>query len=236
MPSAAIVVIGNEILSGKFPDENAPWLVRRFRELGVDLHRIVTIPDVPATIAREVRHASEEHDHVVTSGGVGPTHDDVTYAGIAEALGVPLVRNAELEGLLHARMGPRVNEAALRMCDLPDGAELLRGDGLHWPVVLARNVLVLPGVPSMFRTRFDAVAGRYTGSPVQSERLVTHASETQIAEALSRAAERWPQVAIGSYPRFEVEPHVVLVTLESRDAAALADCHAWLADRVPAVG
>lgn len=233
MPSAAIVVIGNEILSGKFPDENAPWLVRRFRELGVDLQRIATIPDTREAIAREVRHASEAHDHVVTSGGVGPTHDDVTYAGVAAALEVPLVRDAELEALLRARMGSRVNDAALRMCEVPAGASLLRGEGLHWPVVLARNVLVLPGVPAMFRARFDAVAGRYVGTPVHTDRIVTHAGETQIADTLSEAAARWPQVAIGSYPRFEVEPHVVIVTLESRDAGALAACREWLGARVP---
>jgi molybdenum cofactor synthesis domain-containing protein len=236
MPSAAIVVIGNEILSGKFHDENAPWLVRRFRELGVDLQRIATIPDTCEAIAREVRQVSAEHDHVVTSGGVGPTHDDVTYAGIAAGLGVPLARDPALEAILRARMGDSVNDAALRMCEVPAGAELLHGDGLRWPVVLARNVLVLPGVPAMFRARFDAVAGRYAGSPVHSERLVTHASETRIAATLSDAAARWPQVAIGSYPRFEVEPHVVIVTLESRDVRALADCHAWLGERVPEVG
>ena len=154
MSSAAIIIIGNEILTGKFADENAPWLIGRLRSLGVDLGRIVTIPDTIEDIAQEVRTASARFDHVFTSGGVGPTHDDLTLPGVAAALGVPVVRHPELEGILRTRMGAACNEAALRMADLPDGAELWWEGQVHWPLVAPREVR-WGGPPFRGRPRTD---------------------------------------------------------------------------------
>ena len=233
MPSAAIIIIGNEILTGKFADENAPWLIARLRTLGVDLGRIVTIPDTIEDIAREVRAASLRFDHVFTSGGVGPTHDDLTLPGVAAALGVPVVRHPELEAILRTRMGQACNEAALRMADIPEGAELWWEGQVHWPLVVARNVAIFPGVPALLRAKFDAVAHRFAGVPVQTARLTTTATEPAIADLLTEASRTWEQVAIGSYPRFETSPRTVIVTMESRDAEALAACAGWLRARVP---
>lgn len=234
MSSAAIIIIGNEILTGKFADENAPWLIGRLRSLGVDLGRIVTIPDTIEDIAHEVRTASARFDHVFTSGGVGPTHDDLTLPGVAAALGVPVVRHPELEGILRTRMGAACNEAALRMADLPEGAELWWEGQVRWPLVVARNVVIFPGVPALLRAKFDGVAHRFAGVPVQTVRLVTTATEPEIADLLTAASRRWEGVAIGSYPRFETSPRTVIVTMESRDGAALAECERWLREHVPA--
>lgn len=224
MPTAAVVIIGNEILTGKFADENAPFLIARLRALGCDLGRVVVIPDVPEVIASEVRACSAAFDHVFTTGGVGPTHDDLTMPSIAQAFGVPLWRHPELEQLLRARMGAACNEAALRMADVPQGAELWWDGAVRFPLVVMRNVAIFPGVPALLRLKFDAVAHRFQGVPVQTRRIWTFRTEPEIADALTHAASRWPEVAIGSYPRFERTPHEVLLTLESRDAAALDAC------------
>ncbi len=222
MATAALVIIGNEILSGKFPDENGPFLIRRLRELGCDLARLVVIPDEPDVIAMEVRTCSERFDHVFTSGGVGPTHDDLTLPSIATAFGVAVHRHPTLEAIIRKRLGDACNDAALRMAEIPEGAELWWDGEVRFPLVVMRNVAIFPGVPALFRLKFDAVAHRYAGVPMGVERLWTERTEPEIADLLSEAAERWPDVAIGSYPRFELSPARVLVTLESRDPAALA--------------
>lgn len=235
MPSAAVVIIGNEILTGKFADENGPYLIRRLRELGVDLGRIVVIPDVLETVAAEVRAASETFDHVFTTGGVGPTHDDVTLPAIAAAFGRPLVRNPVLVRVLQEKLGDRANEAAMRMTEIPEGAELWWDGAVVYPLVVMRNVVIFPGVPALLQRKFEAVAHRFAGVPVATRRLVTELGEPAIADVLSEAARRWPAVAIGSYPRFETEPHTVIVTMEGRDVAGLEACEAWLRARVPTI-
>jgi molybdenum cofactor synthesis domain-containing protein len=234
MGTAAVVIIGNEILSGKFADENTPFLVGRLRALGVDLRRIVVIPDEIDVIAETIRACSHAFDWVLSTGGVGPTHDDLTFPGIARAFGLDLARNDVLAGIIGEKLGERANEAAFRMAEIPDGAALWWDGDVIYPLVTVRNVLVFPGVPSLVRLKFDAIAHRLAGVPLASARLVTHADEPAIAEDLSHAAGRWPGVAIGSYPRFDESPRVVIVTLEGRDAEALAACRAWLEGRLPA--
>ena len=224
MSTAAVIIIGNEILSGKFSDENAPFLIARLRSLGCDLGRIVVIPDDPQTIAHEVRACSAQFDHVFTTGGVGPTHDDVTIPSIALAFDVPVVRHPALEAILRRKLGDACNDAALRMAEVPDGAELWWDGEVRFPLVVMRNVAIFPGVPALLRLKFDAVAHRYQGVPILTARVWTLRTEPEIADALTDAAREWPGVAIGSYPRFELTPHKVLLTLESRDAEALEQC------------
>lgn len=235
MPTAAVVIVGNEILSGKFADENGPYLIRRLRDLGVDLCRIATIPDVLETVAAEVRAASDAYDHVFTTGGVGPTHDDVTLPAIAAAFGRPLVRNPVLVRIIHEKLGDRANEAAMRMAEIPEGAELWWDGDVIYPLVVMRNVAIFPGVPVLLQRKFEAVAHRFGGVPVATRRLVTELGEPDIADVLTEAAGRWPAVAIGSYPRFETRPHTVIVTMEGRDADALHACDAWLRARIPTI-
>jgi molybdenum cofactor synthesis domain-containing protein len=233
MPTAAIVIIGNEILTGKFADENAPFLLTRLRALGCDLGRIVTIPDTLDGIAAEVSAAAARFDWVFTSGGVGPTHDDLTFPGIAQAFGVALQRHAALERILKEKLGDRCNEAALRMAEVPEGAQLWWDGDFPYPQVVMRNVVILPGVPSLLRRKFDAVAHRFAGVPLAVRRITTLRSEPEIADALTDAAGRWPGVAIGSYPRWDERPATVIVTMESRDEAALVACESFLSARVP---
>jgi molybdenum cofactor synthesis domain-containing protein len=234
MPTAAVIIIGNEILTGKFPDENGPFLIRRLRDLGVDLGRIVVIPDVIETIAAEVRAASAAFDFVFTTGGVGPTHDDLTFLGVAAAFDQPVERHPELVRVIAARSHVPLNDAAYRMAEVPFGAELWWDGEVFYPLVVMRNVAIFPGVPMLLKLKFDAVAHRFGGVPVMCRRLVTELDEPTIADALTEAQARWPAVAIGSYPRFETRPHTVIVTMEGRDAAALDACEGWLRARIPA--
>ena len=225
MPTAVAVVIGNEILSGKFRDANSPWLATRCRALGIDLLRIHVIPDDVEIIARTVAEASALADHVFTTGGVGPTHDDMTMAGVARAFGVPLVRHPALEAILRTRMGDRVTPAALRMADVPQGSVLWDNESVFFPQVVVRNVLVFPGVPRLLRLKFDAIADRLSSGPrVRTERLVSTAAETDIAALLGDAQRQFGAVDIGSYPQFDEKPYTVTVTLDSRDDAALEAC------------
>lgn len=236
MPRAAAIIIGNEILSGKFADENAPFLVRRLRELGVDLARIVVIPDEMDVVADEVRAASARYDHVFTTGGVGPTHDDLTLPAIARAFGVPLVRHPELERILRQKLGDDVPAAALRMAEIPEGAELWWDGEVRFPLVVMRNVCIFPGVPMLLVRKFEAVAHRFRHVPVHLARVWTYRQEPEIADVLTEATVRWPEVAVGSYPRFELEPPQVLVTIEARDPDAVEACRAWIAAGVGAHG
>jgi molybdenum cofactor synthesis domain-containing protein len=227
-PTAAVVVIGDEILTSKVRDENSSWLAMRLRSLGIDLRRIAVVPDVVATIADEVRSSSAQFDLVITTGGVGPTHDDVTFAGVALAFGVPLERHPELAKLLLESL-TGLDDEALRMADLPSGAELWWEGAIRFPLVVVKNVLVFPGVPKLLRIKFDGIAHRLEkGVPVGTARLVTTAREPDIALRLRQIQRAHPTVAIGSYPQFEHEPHTVTITVDSRDRAALASAVAAL--------
>ena len=228
MPSAGVVIIGNEILSGKFADENSPWLIGRLRELGCDLLRIAVVADTEREIADEVARQSSSFDWVITTGGVGPTHDDVTFAGVAAAFGLRLHHHPELVAVLREKLGERCNDAALRMAEVPEQSALWWDGGVVYPLIVCRNVCIFPGVPSLLRLKFDKVAHRFAGVPVSTARLVTGRSEPEIADTLTEAARRWPGVAIGSYPRLDERPIVVIITLESRDSAALAAAEAFL--------
>ena len=159
--TAAILVIGDEILSGKTEEQNARFLIGELRELGVTLRCILTISDDVEEVAAATRDLSTKYHHVFTSGGVGPTHDDVTIVGIARAFQAPIVRHPELEARLRSYFGDDLNEARLRMADVPEGAALIQAEDLKWPVLAVRNVYVLPGVPDLFRRKFAAIRERF---------------------------------------------------------------------------
>ena len=141
-PTAGLVVIGNEILSGKIQDSNSPFLCRELRFLGVDVQRIVTIPDERELIARSVREFSEAFTWVFTSGGIGPTHDDITVEAIAEGFGVQAVIHPRLEEALRTHYQGRLTEDHLRMAMLPEGSELVEVPGLAYPQILFRKYLL----------------------------------------------------------------------------------------------
>lgn len=222
MSTAGIVVIGNEVLSGKVDEENARFLIRELRELGVKVVRVAIIRDEVDRIAKEVRELSGEVTHVFTSGGVGSTHDDVTLEGIARAFDVPLERNASIVELLGRHYGERINEAVLRMADLPRGAELVGFGALPFPCLRLRNVYVLPGVPSFLQRKFAFLKSELKSTPITLKQIFVSVGEDVIAERMASVARVHPDVEIGSYPRFDTDEYRVKITIESESAERVA--------------
>jgi molybdenum cofactor synthesis domain-containing protein len=218
MARVAVVIIGNEILSGKFADENARFLIGELRLLGAELGRISIIPDDVDDIAETVPRFAARFDSVFTSGGVGPTHDDVTMAGLARGFGTRVVRHPALEELLRQYYGDRMTDSHLRLAEVPEGAELVYGEDRAWPVLAYRNVYILPGVPSLFRRKFLSIRERFRSRPFFTARVYVMADEASIAPDLNRVVAAHPRVSFGSYPRFEEKEYRVLLTVESQDA------------------
>jgi molybdenum cofactor synthesis domain-containing protein len=230
--TAGIILIGNELLSGKVVDQNAVYLCREFRQLGVDVRKVSMIPDEVELIAREVAEFSSAYDWVFTSGGVGPTHDDVTIAGVARAFHLPVVRDPGLVASFEAAYPGRMNEARFKMTEVPEGAVLLAADHLVVPVVVVRNVHVFPGVPEIFRPKFDTIRERFRDRPYLLRTLYVRVGEGTLAEHLNAMLERFPDLLCGSYPEFSNPEYKVRVTLESKEPeyleAALRDLMARL--------
>jgi molybdenum cofactor synthesis domain-containing protein len=231
--TAGIVIIGDEILSGKFADENAQFLIGELRSLGVALRRIAVIPDVVGDIAATVRVFSQRFDYVFTSGGVGPTHDDLTMEGIAQGFATKVTIHPELAAAIRGFFGPELGEKNLRLAEIPDGGELVgRDDELKWPVVRYRNVYILPGVPALFKRKFQAIKHMFTDEPWTLERVYCNADEGTLAPHMDEVVAAHPAVSVGSYPRFGETDYRVLVTIESKDAAAVKAARVDLVERV----
>jgi molybdenum cofactor synthesis domain-containing protein len=237
-PTAVLVVVGSEVLSAKVEDANGPWAARRLRELGVRLLAMETVPDVMDDVIAAVDRARRRADWVFTSGGVGPTHDDVTVAAVGRALGRPISRSAALVTAIRAMHrehhgGEDPPEAALRMADVPDGTRLL-GDATY-PTLCAANVVMLPGVPQFFRFQFDRIAHLLESPPFRVASVYLSREEGDIAPALDAVAHAHPAVEIGSYPRFDAgADYRVLVTLEAKDGAAVQVALSELLAKLPA--
>ncbi len=233
---AAALVIGNEILSGKVVEANLPLLARTLFELGIRLERVVICRDDEVVIAAELDALRRAHDVVFTSGGVGPTHDDVTVPAIARSFGVPLRRDATLARRIRDHFGARTTEGHLRMADVPETGELLSSERVHWPVLVMGNVFVMPGVPEIFERKLEVVRERLgAGVPYLSAAIYTRCDEGDIAALLERL-EATHGVLVGSYPRFDESDHSVKITFDGTDAAALdAALDACLAALDPAL-
>lgn len=233
MSTAGLLVIGNEILSGKVVDTNSPYLARELRELGVDLERILTIPDEVDLIAREVRAMSESYDFVFTSGGIGPTHDDMTMVAIAQAFGREIEENASMMDRMERAQGKPPNESQRKMAMIPDNAVLIDSGDLWFPIVVVENVHIFPGIPELLQKKFASMRERFRGIPFQLSRVYVTSSESDIAESLNALLGDFPELMLGSYPRIGEEHYRVLLTLESRDADYLQAAVASLLERLP---
>ena len=217
---AAFLVIGNEILTGKVVEENVPFLAKELFALGVTLARIVVCEDDEAVIAADVRALRESHDVVFTSGGVGPTHDDVTIPAVARSFGRPIVRDPALEQRIRDHFGPRTTDGHLRMAEMPEGGELVQSESMSWPVLRVENVWVLPGVPQIFRMKFEVVRARLgRADPFQTRAVFTSCDEGEIAALLASVEARFDGIRIGSYPKLGDPEYTVKVTVDGRDAA-----------------
>ena len=229
--TAGIIVIGNEILSGKTRDENSLFLAQELRDLGVDVRKIVVTPDELHLICDEVRSFSQSYDYVFTTGGVGPTHDDLTMEGIARAFGRGVARNSQLAATINQFYPPEVLEPNLRMADLPEGARLV-GKGLAFPVVAVENVYIFPGVPEILRRKFEHIREMFREAPYHLREVFLRADEGKIAALLHHVLDRFPDLLLGSYPYFDNPAYSVKLTLESKDPAYLDGAYSLLIDEL----
>lgn len=223
-----MLVIGNEILTGKIRDENAHYLSQQLFQLGVRLCRILVVPDEEEAIASSVKDLSERYDLVFTSGGVGPTHDDITVPSIAKGLGRELVRSEQMVKYLQDVYGEATNEHVLRMADVPEGTELVVGSGLRVPVLVVGNVHIFPGIPALFRSKLDAIRERFADDPFHLEVIYVTLDESQLAERLRTVTAEHPDVAIGSYPQWNHPSYRVKITVESKNEASVEQACARL--------
>ena len=219
--TAGIVIIGNEVLSGKTHDINSHFFCMELRQLGVDVQKISTIQDIIELIGEEVAKFSNSFDLVFTSGGVGPTHDDVTIDGIAHGFGLKVVRHPDIERRMRQRLGADVNEARLRMANVPEGAELLATEALFAPIIKIRNVFIFPGIPRILQERFHTIKERFRDAPFFLKSVFVKYGEGIIAAPMNDLVARYPDLMLGSYPVLDVPEYKVKVTLESKDAAYL---------------
>ncbi len=219
--TTGILIIGNEILSGKVQDANSPYLCRELRALGVEIKRISVIPDDVDVIAEEAATFSSAYDIVITTGGVGPTHDDVTIEGIAKGLGRRVISHPDLERVLQKLYGERVTSAHLRMAQVPDGAELFGQPDLVFPVVILKNIYIFPGVPEILRQKFEGIKERFRDTPFFLKEVFVTTGESSIAEHLNALLREYPALILGSYPELNNPEYRVKLTLESKDPAYL---------------
>ena len=220
--TAAALVIGNELLSGKVEDKNLIELSRLLRQLGIRFVRAVFVGDDIPTIRGEVEALSQSVDVVFTSGGVGPTHDDVTMEAIAQAFGVDTAIEPRLESLLRRTYGDRLTDAHLRMALVPRGAELISASDAHWPATLVKNVFVLPGVPEIFRMKLESVRSHLRGfAPFISRAVLLTLEEVELKSELDAVVAGHPAVEIGSYPKWREPSYRTRVTFDARDERAV---------------
>lgn len=202
MSTACVIVIGNEILSGRTKDENINWLAVQLCDIGVKLREVRVIPDITDAIVKTVNECRIAYDYVITTGGIGPTHDDITSKSIAQAFGVAYGRNKQAEDILSQHYGAdMLNAARLKMAEMPYGASLIDNPVSAAPGFVIENVYVMAGVPCIMQAMFDGIKDTLKGgAPILSASVSVLLSEGVIAEGLTRIQSDFPDVEIGSYP------------------------------------
>jgi molybdenum cofactor synthesis domain-containing protein len=231
--TAGIIIIGNEILSGKVRDSNSFFLVSELRSLGVNVMRISVIPDDLDAIGQETLSFSKRFDYVFTSGGVGPTHDDITIAGIARGFGVEVVRHPALEKRFRSRYGKSPNDSIMKMAEVPDGAEVLDFGDAKFPLVVFRNVFIFPGIPQYLKEKFVLIKERFRCAAIYLKKLFLNAEESDIAAVLNKVVGDNCDVSFGSYPVLDNPEYRIVITAESRDEKALQKAASELLAELP---
>jgi molybdenum cofactor synthesis domain-containing protein len=214
-----VLIIGNEILSGRTQDVNLNFLAKRLAALGVKLCEARVVADIPDEIIAAVNTLRGRYDHLFTTGGIGPTHDDITSECVARAFGLRLIRHPEAVKLLERHYEPgMLNEARLRMANTPEGAELIPNPVSAAPGYRIGNVYVLAGVPKIMQAMFDGLAaGLRHGAPIQSRTVGAHIGEGIIAKGLGELQNEFPDLDIGSYPFFRQGKYGASFVLKGTD-------------------
>jgi molybdenum cofactor synthesis domain-containing protein len=224
--TAAVLVIGDEILSGRTKDKNIGYIAEYLTNIGVDLREVRVVPDVEEEIVAALNTLRARHTYLFTTGGIGPTHDDITADCVAKAFGVSIDYDPRAVALLKerfAQMGTEMNEARMRMTRIPAGAELVLNKVSAAPGFWIGNVIVMAGVPSIMQAMLDYVAPKLaTGAKMLSETVRADAREGDVGTELGVVAKAHPDVMIGSYPFMDDRGPNTNIVVRSRDAAKLA--------------
>jgi len=222
--TACVLIIGNEILSGRTPDANLAFLAKGLTEIGIRLREARVIPDDNDVIVSTVNAVRAAFDYVFTTGGIGPTHDDITARSVADAFGVALIVHPEAKRLLETHYPPgQLNEARMRMAMVPEGAVLLPNPISRAPGFQIGNVFVLPGVPSIMQGIFEQLRHRLVGgTKMLSSSVSCHLGEGTLANDLGALQARYPDLEIGSYPYFRRGDFGVTLVLRGTEKVRLA--------------
>ena len=236
--TACVIIIGNEVLSGRTRDANLQYLGGRLDDLGIRLAEARVIRDDDEVIQRTVNECRAAYDYVFTTGGIGPTHDDITSASIAKAFGVELRRDAEAVALLkrHYTDG-EFNEARRKMADVPKGARLVKNPISSAPGFQMENVFVLAGVPMIMRAMFEELQERLAGGrPMVSRTVAAHLTEGVLAAGLGAVQDKFADVEIGSYPFYRKGKLGVSVVLRAPDGGRVEEAANRIADLIRGLG
>ena len=224
-PTASLVIIGNEVLSGRTKDANLAYLGAQLAEMGIRMMEVRIVPDIEASIVEAVNALRARYSYVFTTGGIGPTHDDITSACIARAFGVKLIRHPEAMAVLaahYAATGAEFNDARKKMAEVPEGAALVENPVSKAPGFRIGNVYVFAGIPRIMQAMFDSVRGELTtGAPIASRTVSCRLGEGTLAQGLGAIQARHPDIDIGSYPYFAGGGFGVSLVLRGTDEATL---------------
>ena len=212
--TAGIIIIGDEILSGKIHENNSFFMAKELWSHGIQVCRICIIPDSVDQIAQEVKTFSETFDYVFTSGGIGPTHDDVTIEGISKAFRVKPVVHTVLREILEQRHSSPTPEQ-LKMAEVPEGAELVNDGTLAFPLIRFKNIFIFPGIPEFLRKKFAAIVHLFHETPLFIKRVYVNENESKIAAILNDILNHLTDIKIGSYPVVDNRDYQVMITFES---------------------
>jgi molybdenum cofactor synthesis domain-containing protein len=235
-PSAGILLVGNELLSGKVADENLAYLTAGLFELGIEVRRAVVVRDETDEIVEALLDLLRRVDVVITSGGIGPTHDDITVAAVARALGRPLEVDAGLVERVRQVFGEPLEDAHLKMATIPRGAVLVESSSTRFPALVVDRVCVLAGVPKILRRSFAAIRDRGllpAGRALLVTTLFVLSDEWALAPLLDRTVADFPDVRLGSYPVLDEPAYRVRLVFEALDAERIDAAVRSLVERLP---
>jgi len=229
-PTACLIIIGNEVLSGRTQDKNLAWIAAELNKLGIRLMESRIIPDIGQTIITCVNSCRRQFDMVFTTGGIGPTHDDITSEFIAKAFGVPLISHPEARKLLGEHYPKdQINEARMKMANIPEGATLIYNPVSAAPGYKMDNVYVMAGVPRIMQAMFDGIKHTFKGgAPMLSATVSAYITEGTIAIELGRIQDHFPTVEIGSYPFVRHQKLGTSLVARATDKDALSACKSAL--------
>ena len=223
--NVAVVTVGDELLAGRTTDTNATWLCEQLDDRGVGVERVTTVPDRVSDIARVINEYRAEYDAVIVTGGLGPTHDDLTMEGVAAALGRDLEDHDEALAWLEAD-GYSRDDLVAGTAELPAGARALHNDAGVAPGAALEGVYVLPGVPAEMKAMFETIADEFAGTATYREAIVADEPESALLDRIAELRDRF-DVSVGSYPGDSVR-----IELKGTDETTVADAAAWLRERV----